>query len=439
MTHFTELNLNKGLYRAIEDLGFETATHIQSASFSTIMSGRDVVGIAQTGTGKTIAFLLPLLRLWKFRKDRHPQIIIVVPTRELVAQVVESAESLTTYMNVQTVGVYGGTNIRNQIAEVEAGLDVIVGTPGRLMDLALKGALNLKYCKKLVIDEVDEMLNLGFRHQLTMLLDLLPAKRQNLLFSATMTEEVDELIQTFFNTPEIIEAAPSGTPLENIRQLGYHIPNFKSKLSLVTALLNDKATFDKVMIFTSTKKLADILYAALSAICEDEVGIIHSNKSQNQRFNNVNQFSSGELRILIATDIISRGIDIAEVSHVINYDMPDNPEKYMHRIGRTGRATVEGIALSFISPEDAEIIKEIEVLMDQNIDIQELPEQVELSEELIPYEIPEVKMKNQLTKAPTIAKNLKGNAEKKQRSNTKKVITRKAKVKAKRAKKMKKW
>ena len=436
---FSEFNLNKGLANALIDLGFVEATHIQSASFSTIMSGRDVIGVAQTGTGKTIAFLLPLLRLWKYRKDRHPQIIVVVPTRELVAQVVTAAQSLVTYMNVHIVGVYGGTNIRNQIAEVEAGLDVIVGTPGRLMDLALKGALNLKFCKKLVIDEVDEMLNLGFRHQLTTLMDMLPVKRQNLLFSATMTEEVNDLIQTFFNSPEIIEAAPSGTPLENITQLGYDIPNFTSKLNLLKLLTQDAEVYDKVMIFVATKKLADILYEALGVHFPGQCGIIHSNKSQNQRFNNVNSFKSGDIRFLIATDIISRGIDIDSVSHVINFDLPDTAEKYMHRIGRTGRAEEKGIAISFIQTEDAQSLSNIEELMNLKITMLDIPDELIITEELIPYEIPEVKMKNHLTKAPTIAKNLKGNSEKKVRSNTKKVLTRKARVKAKRAKKMKKW
>jgi len=436
---FSDFNLNKGLFRALDDLGFDTATHIQAASFSTIMSGRDVIGVAQTGTGKTLAFLLPLLRLWKFRKDRHPQIIIVVPTRELVAQVVEATESLTNYMNVQTVGVYGGTNIRNQVAAVEAGLDVIVGTPGRLMDLSLKGALNLKYCKKLVIDEVDEMLNLGFRHQLIMLLDLLPAKRQNLLFSATMTEEVHDLIETFFNNPEVIEAAPTGTPLMNISQSAYRIPNFKSKVNLLLHLVQDEETYHKVLVFVSTKKLADILIRAIEEEQGEHSAVIHSNKSQNQRFRSVEEFKSGEKRLLIATDIIARGIDIDGVSHVINFDLPDNPEKYMHRIGRTGRADQDGIAHSFIEEKYKEIHESIEALMNLKITMVDVPEDVEISTELIPYEIPEVKMKNQLTKAPTIAKNLKGDAVKQTKTNNRKVLTRKARVKAKRAKKMKKW
>jgi ATP-dependent RNA helicase RhlE len=201
----------------------------------------------------------------------------------------------------------------------------------------------------------------------------------------------------------------------------------------------DETTFNRVMIFTATKKLADILHEAMKITHEDQIGIIHSNKSQNQRFNSVNAFKAGEIRILIATDIISRGIDIDNVSHVINFDMPDNPEKYMHRIGRTGRAEEKGTAISFISEADLEVQKQIETLMNQEINILDLPEGVELTDELIPYEFPEIKMKNQLTKAPTIAKNLKGDAVKQTKTNNKKVLTRKAKIKAKRAKKMKKW
>ncbi len=437
--NFRELNLSKALINALDDLGYQNATNIQSKSFAKIMSGRDIVGIAQTGTGKTFAYLLPLLRLWKYSKERHPQILIVVPTRELVAQVTKAIADLTSYMNVQTVGVYGGTNIRNQINQVEAGLDVLVGTPGRLLDLCLKGALKLKNCKKLVIDEVDEMLNLGFRHQLINLFDLLPSKRQNLLFSATMTQEVDQMIDTFFNSPEIIEAAPSGTPLDNIEQFGYEIPNFKSKLSLLKHLLDDDINMVKVLVFVSTKKLADILFEALQVGYGDTIGIIHSNKSQNYRFNTVKNFESGIHRLIIATDIIARGIDIDNVSHVINFDMPDNPEKYMHRIGRTGRANMKGIAISMITQEDVTYRSSIEKLMKVKLNIQKLPEEVELSEELIPYEIPEIRMKNQLTKKPTIELGKAFKAKGPTKTNTPKVLTRKAKRKAKRDKKMKKW
>src|SRR5688572_13088633 len=210
---FDELNLNTPLLNALSDLGYIHPTTIQHKAFSVIMSGRDVVGIAQTGTGKTFAYLLPCLRQWKFSKEKVPQILILVPTRELVVQVLEEIQKLSKYMSVSATGVYGGTNINTQIGEVMKGVEIIVATPGRLIDLSLKGALKLKAIKKLVIDEVDEMLNLGFRSQLKLVLDLLPLKRQNIMFSATMTKDVEVLIHDFFNQPLKIEAAPTGTPL----------------------------------------------------------------------------------------------------------------------------------------------------------------------------------------------------------------------------------
>jgi len=195
------------------------------------MSGKDVCGIAQTGTGKTIAYLLPCLRQWKFDKKKDPQILIVVPTRELVVQVVETVKKLTSYMSCVVVGVYGGVNINTQQLEVEKGVDILVATPGRLFDLIMNGAFKTKYIKKLVIDEVDEMMNLGFRTQLRNIMDLLPAKRQNLLFSATITEEVELLMDTYFNAPVRVEAAPTGTPLENIEQTRFNVPNFYTKVN----------------------------------------------------------------------------------------------------------------------------------------------------------------------------------------------------------------
>ena len=210
---FNDLNLNKPLLNALSDLGFTEPTPIQEKGFSVAMSGRDVVGIAQTGTGKSLAFLLPCLKMWTFSKEKHPQILIIVPTRELVVQIVEEVEKLTAYMSVVVVGVYGGVNIKPQMAKMEEGLDVLVATPGRLLDLVLKSSVRLKSVKRLVIDEVDEMLSLGFRPQLVRVLDFLSSSRQNLMFSATMTDEVEVLINDFFNTPQIVEAAPTGTPL----------------------------------------------------------------------------------------------------------------------------------------------------------------------------------------------------------------------------------
>jgi ATP-dependent RNA helicase RhlE len=352
------------------------------------MSGRDVCGIAQTGTGKTFAYLLPCLRQLTFSKTRTPQLLIIVPTRELVAQVVQSVKELTPYMTLQVVGVYGGVNINTQRTEVEQGLDILVATPGRLYDLALSGSLRLNGIKKLVIDEVDEMLNLGFRTQLKNILDLLPAKRQNLMFSATITEEVETLMDTYFNNPERVEAAPTGTPVENIDQKAYEVPNFYTKVNLLELLLSRDLTMTKVLIFVATKHLADQLYEQLAEKFPGITGVIHSNKDQNYRFNTVNKFKSGEYHFVIATDIIARGLDVAEVSHVINFDTPEVPENYIHRIGRTGRADQKGIAISFITEKEKGYQAAIENLMNYKIPITPLPEDLVISDTLTEDEKP---------------------------------------------------
>jgi len=397
---FRDLNLSTPLLNALDDLGYTNPTTIQEKAFSVVMSGVDVCGIAQTGTGKTIAYLLPVLRQWKFTKDKSPTTLIVVPTRELVTQVVETVNKLTTYMSVVAVGVYGGVNINTQRLSVEAKVDVLVATPGRLFDLAMNGSLKLKNIKTLIIDEVDEMLNLGFRTQLKNILDLVPAKRQNLLFSATLTEEVEELIHTFFNNPVKIEAAPSGTPLENIEQQAYEVPNFHSKVNLLKHLLANDPQMTKVLVFAATKKLADELFAELETLFPESAGVIHSNKEQNHRFNTVKQFQEGNYRFIIATDIVARGIDISEVTHVINFDTPDIPENYMHRIGRTGRAKKKGIAITFVTEKEKPLQEAIETLMDFSIPIVDLPTEVEISTVLTEDEIPKVYMKEIQIKLP---------------------------------------
>jgi ATP-dependent RNA helicase RhlE len=397
---FTELNLSNPLLNALNDMGYHKPTTIQHKAFATAMSGADVCGIAQTGTGKTIAYLLPCLRQWKFTKDIAPQILIVVPTRELVVQVVETVNKLTTYMSVVTVGVYGGVNINTQKLSVEKKVDVLVATPGRLFDLAMNGSLKLKAIKKLVIDEVDEMLNLGFRTQLKNILDLLPAKRQNLLFSATLTDDVEDLMQLYFTNPVKIEAAPTGTPLENIRQFGYEVPNFYTKVNLLQLLLAEDTSMTKVLVFAASKALADQLFEQLQPIYEDTAGVIHSNKEQNHRFNTVKQFKEGTYRFIIATDIVARGIDIAEVTHVINFDTPEEPENYMHRIGRTGRADRPGIAITFITPKEKPLQENIEALMNYKIPLLPLPEHLQISDELTEDEKPKVFMKEIQLKLP---------------------------------------
>ena len=398
--NFTELNINTPLINALNDLGITQTTTIQERAYPAIMSGRDIVGIAQTGTGKTIAYLLPCLKLWKFTKEKNPQILVIVPTRELVVQVVEQVEQLTKYMHVRVVGVYGGVNMIRQTPLIVAGVDVLVATPGRLLDFALNGSLKLKSIKHFVIDEVDEMLNLGFRPQLIRIIDLLPTRRQNLMFSATISEDLKDLVHDFFVQPLEIEAAPTGTPLENIKQIGFKVPNFNTKVNLLEYLILNNPEFSKVLVFTSTKKLADALYDDLSPKFPDQIGLIHSNKSQNNRFESLRSFKENEIPILIATDIVARGLDISDVSHVVNFDVPEVAENYMHRIGRTGRADKNGVSITFITKADAENRTNIEGLMGRKIPIVSLPPDVVVSKELTMDEMPQIKMKNTLVSIP---------------------------------------
>jgi ATP-dependent RNA helicase RhlE len=376
---FDELNLNKPILKALADLEFEYLTPIQEQAFSPIMSGRDVVGIAQTGTGKTFAYLLPILRNLSFSDARDPRILILVPTRELVLQVAEEIKKLTKYLNLRVGAVYGGTNISTQKDIIHSGLDILVATPGRLIDLTFTGVLKLRSVQKFVIDEVDEMLNLGFRAQLTGLIDLLPAKRQNLMFSATLTKIVEDIFVDFFNNPIKIEVAAHGTPLEKIVQKAYLAPNFNTKVSLLEVLLKTDPDLSKVLVFVNSKRIADRLYESIEKLFPGDIGIIHSTKSQNFRIGSLKKFEDGNYRALIATDIIARGLDITDVTHVINFETPEVPGDYIHRIGRTGRAEKVGVAITFISPKEEANQLEIESLMKKPITMEPLPEGVHIS------------------------------------------------------------
>ncbi len=388
MSSFEKLNLSKPLYKAIADLGFEEPTPIQAEAVPVILSGRDVVGIAQTGTGKTFAYLWPILRDLKYSDQVNPRVLVLVPTRELVVQGVEQAESLTKYSSIRVLGVYGGTNINTQKEAVVGGTDILVATPGRLYDLIQHDALRLNAVKKLVIDEVDVMLDLGFRFQLERIFDILPVKRQNIMFSATMTEEVDVLIDDYFKAPARISIALSGTPLENIAQQCYPAENFYTKVNLLSHLLADRDEFRKVLVFVSSKKGADRLFEALEERFGPELCVIHSNKSQNYRLRSIEKFEQGKNRILLTTDVMARGLDLELISHVINFDTPAYPENYMHRIGRTGRAEEQGKAILFYTPKEEPAKKAIEKLMDYRIPRCEFPTEVKVSEELLPEERP---------------------------------------------------
>ena len=398
---FRELNLKKPLWSALDELGYQTPTTIQAVSFNPMMSGKDTIGIAQTGTGKTLAYLLPCLCMWKFSKEPHPQILIIVPTRELVAQVVSEVEKLTAYMNVVVGGVYGGTNMNTQTAMVLQGLDILVGTPGRILDLAASGSLQLKHAKKVVIDEVDETLSLGFRPQLLRIFEYLPVKRQHMVFSATLSTEVAEFLDAYLTNPIRIEAARAGSPIEKIDQVAYRVPNFLSKVSLLQHFLDTAQENAKILVFVASRSLADRLFEALEPFYVESIGLIHSNKAQNFRFNTVEQFQSGEISILIATDLIARGIDVTDVSHVINFDIPENAENYIHRIGRTGRADKNGIAITFVAAKDAPQLATIEALMQKQLPFEAAPEAVEFTEELLEFEKPKLVIPGKPIKLPT--------------------------------------
>jgi ATP-dependent RNA helicase RhlE len=383
MTTFDQFKLPKSVQKAVDDLGFTKPTPIQEKTFSVIMSGRDMMGIAQTGTGKTFAYLLPLLKLYKFTEGHTPKIVILVPTRELVVQVAEEVEKLTKYMSVRTVAIFGGVNINTQKTTIYKGCDILVGTPGRIMDLTLDNVIRFEEMQKLVIDEFDEMLNLGFRTQLTAILAMMPRKRQNILFSATMTDEVDAILNDYFDYPEEVTLSASGTPLENIKQISYNVPNFNTKVNLLKHFLQNNEDMSRVLVFVNNKKISDMLHERIEEDFEGQFGVIHSNKSQNYRLSTMASFQEGNLRGLITTDIMARGLDISNITHVINFEMPDMPELYMHRIGRTGRADKTGTAISFIAPREEEYKVEIEVLMNMELEIEPFPAEVEISSKLI--------------------------------------------------------
>ncbi|MBK9284081.1 MAG: DEAD/DEAH box helicase [Sphingobacteriaceae bacterium] len=397
---FKELKLSKALNRALEEIGFQNATPIQEKSFPVIMSGQDVIGIAQTGTGKTFAYLIPVLNQLTYSEQKQPRILIIVPTRELVVQVVDEIKKLTQFMSIRVGGVYGASNINTQKQMVHDGLDILVGTPGRLNDLTLTGILKYNSIKKLIIDEAEEMLNLGFRGQLLKILATLPEKRQNILFSATLNDEVETILDQYFLNPQYIELISRGTPLAQIKQYAFKIPNFYTKINFITHIANQKEEYAKVLIFVKNKNVALSIEKELenSGL---QFGVIHSNKSQNQRFKAIQDFEQGSVPLLFATDVVARGVDISNISHVINFDLPKDPGAYIHRIGRTGRADKNGEAISFVTLKDETNLKSIESLMNKKIEILAIPDEVELSEELTKEELPAKRDKN-LAKAKKI-------------------------------------
>ncbi|WP_134090567.1 DEAD/DEAH box helicase [Olivibacter sp. XZL3] len=374
---FEDFKFNRQILNAITEAGYEEPTPIQQKAITPILAGQDVMGIAQTGTGKTAAYVLPMLMKLKYAQGSDPRALILSPTRELAMQIEENIRLFAKYTDLRTVVLYGGLGPKTQIAELEKGVDIIVATPGRFLDLYLAEHINTKQLKFLVMDEADKMMDMGFIGKIHRILEVVPRKRQNLLFSATMSELVHKIAGDFLAFPTVVEVSPQATPANTVSQQLYLVPNTKTKINLLQYLLKDDEDFHRLIIFSKTKNTADNIYRfLLRKYGEEEVRVIHANKGQNTRINSINAFKEGSVRMLVATDVAARGLDVSDVSHVINFDIPIVIEDYVHRIGRTGRATKSGVAISMATPAEQYYVNKIEKLIRQQIPVADMPDEV---------------------------------------------------------------
>ena len=375
MTTFTELGLHKQVLKAVTAEGYETPTPIQLQAIPHLLDQRDLLGIAQTGTGKTAAFALPtldkLLKLGRNRKPKAPYVLVLAPTRELAGQIAESFQTYSKYMDCVTQTVFGGVKINRQIRMLEKGTDVLVATPGRLLDLMNQNAVSFSELEVLVLDEADQMLDLGFIRDLTKIVAALPKDRQTMLFSATMPKQIEDLTQRYLNQPKRVSVTPAATTAERVQQGVIHVAK-PEKLRLLEALLRDPS-LDRALVFVRTKHGADAVVRKLLAKGLS-VAAIHGNKSQGQRVRTLNAFRDGSCPVLVATDIAARGIDIDGVSHVFNFEMPDVADQYVHRIGRTARAGREGLAIALIAEDELWHLRQVEKLVKLNLDVLPPPE-----------------------------------------------------------------
>jgi len=382
---FEEFKLNRQLLNAVEDAGFTEATPIQEKAIGPVLSGQDLFGIAETGTGKTAAYVLPVLMQLKYAQGGDPRALILAPTRELAMQITDHIHLFSKYTDLRTVVIYGGLGPKSQIEQIGRGVDILVATPGRFLDLYLAGHISTKYLKFLVLDEADKMMDMGFIGSIHRILEVVPRKRQNLLFSATMSGLVQKIAGDFLKHPTVIEVAEQATPAATVTQVLYEVPNFKTKINLLQYLMKDDEEFRRLIIFCRTKAVADNIFSFIERrFGPDAVRVIHANKGQNTRINSISDFKEGNIRILVATDVAARGIDVAEVSHVVNFDVPIVIEDYVHRIGRTGRAFAKGDALTFATPAEKYYIEKIQKLIRQQIPVVPLPADVFVEE--TPYE-----------------------------------------------------
>ncbi|HBR54864.1 MAG TPA: ATP-dependent RNA helicase RhlE [Flavobacteriaceae bacterium] len=370
---FKNLGLSDSLLKAISEKGYETPTPIQQKAIPRILEGKDVLASAQTGTGKTAGFTLPMLQKLANAKQMHKRpvrALVLTPTRELAAQVYDDVKTYSKYVDIRSTVIFGGVNANPQIRTMKQGVDILVATPGRLLDLHNQGVFSLKSVEFLVLDEADRMLDMGFARDINKILALLPKRRQNLLFSATFSKEIKKLANSFLYQPVLVEATPENTTAEKVDQLIYKTDKAK-KTDLVIKLISE-GNWQQVLIFTRTKHGANRLAKKLDK-AKITSAAIHGNKSQGARTKALANFKSGNVRVLVATDIAARGLDIPLLPHVINYELPNIPEDYVHRIGRTGRAGASGEAISIVSVDEFEYVRAIEKLLGERLDQKTIP------------------------------------------------------------------
>ncbi|MGL4851403.1 MAG: DEAD/DEAH box helicase [Phocaeicola sp.] len=372
---FNELNISEPLLKALADNKYEQPTPIQEKAIPVALQGRDLLGIAQTGTGKTAAFSIPIIQLIseiKSDKQNHIKALILTPTRELAIQIEECLSFYTRYTKVRHTVIFGGVNQNPQIEQLKRGVDILVATPGRLLDLIAQKHIRLQHVKHFVLDEADRMLDMGFVHDIKRLLPLLPKHKQTLFFSATMPENIMHLAKTILHNPVKVEVTPTSSVVDTIEQYLY-MAEKPEKIKLLVYLLHNMPQ-EPVLVFSRTKHGADKIARVLTKY---KIGgeAIHGNKSQNARQRALKNFKTGQTRVIVATDIAARGIDIANLSWVINFDLPDVPETYVHRIGRTGRAGNKGVAISFCNTEERDNLKDIQKLIGKRLNLIPTPKE----------------------------------------------------------------
>ena len=395
---FKELNLIDPILKAIDYEGYERPTPIQAQAIPFLLNGQDLLGCAQTGTGKTAAFAIPILqKLYKgkagSKTKRTANALVLTPTRELAVQVAESFKAYGRYTGLKTTVIFGGVSQESQVSALRAGADIIVATPGRLCDLIEQGLCDLSNVSMFVLDEADRMLDMGFIHDVKKVIALLPQNRQTLLFSATMPKEIGDLAKTILQNPVTVAVSPASSTADMIEQSVYFVDKVNKSHLLIELLKNNDIT--SVLVFSRTKHGADRISRNLDK-AGIATGVIHGDKSQNARQKALADFTAGKTRVLVATDIAARGIDIDELSHVINYDLPNEPETYVHRIGRTGRAGLGGVAISFCNFDEKPYLKDIQKLIGKDVPVVENnPYPMKIFEPHIPQTKPHQKRKTE--------------------------------------------